>query len=39
MTLKSLLDELPLEKWKNDKVCFRKISSEDDLIYAVLIVN
>ncbi len=34
MSLRTSLDTLPSEKWKNDKVYFKKIQSEDDLIYA-----
>lgn len=34
MSLKTSLDALPAEKWKNDMVYFKKIQSEDDLIYA-----
>ena len=34
MSLRLLLDALPAEKWRNEKVYFKKIQSEDDLIYA-----
>lgn len=34
MSLRTLLDALPAEKWRNDTVYFRKVHSQDDLIYA-----
>ncbi len=34
MSIRILLDALPAEKWRNEKVYFKKIQSEDDLIYA-----
>ncbi len=34
MSLKTALDALSAEKWRNDTVYFRRIRSEEDLIYA-----
>lgn len=36
MSLRTSLDALPAEKWKNDMVYFKKIQSEDDLVYATI---
>lgn len=36
MSLRTSLDALPAEKWENDMVYFKKIQSEDDLVYATI---
>lgn len=39
MSFRTKLDALPSEKWRNDRVCFKKIKSQDDLIYAIFDCN